>query len=337
MNKTIIKSFTKITILTLIFFILFNLWNQALNAWWWSNDKKTENADNFTSIDSTWLNEIWVALNVNIWTKFYEWKVTSDNWLYNDIVPISLISTDPAKTKEILITKNIDAIKDYVNISKINIKWYLDSWENKQETYNSLINQLKIRYITWYANSKNLKIQIESLVNTLNGLNQSIENTKQSIDTNMKSYNSKDLNKNIDDYMTLKNQYTQLRTYAVICNQFLKYYTALNAYNRDVLTTLKLNENAIVNNSYVVIPNSWTDLIKSLNLIYDENALPENLNSIWSTWIPQTTSDTSINSWTSTSGWLLWDPFNLQNKDSEIIKQTWDINFWADKLDLNKK
>lgn len=331
MNKTIIKSFTKITILTLIFFILFNLWNKALNAWWWNSDKKTENIDNFTSIDTTWLNEVWVALNINIWTKFYEWKVSSDNWLYNDIIPVSLINSNPTQAKEILITKNIEAIKDYVNISKINIKWYLDSWENKQVTYDSLINQLKIRYKTWYANSKNLSIQIDSLVSAMNELNQWIENTKQSINVNIKSYNSNGLNKSIDNYISLKNQYTELRTYAILCNQFLKYYNSLNSYNRDVLTTLKLNENAIVNNSYVVVPDSWTELIKSLNLIYDESNLPESLSNL-SSETTTSTSDTSVNLWTSDSTWLLWDPFNLQNKDTETIKQTWWIDFWLDKL-----
>lgn len=337
MHKNIIKSITKITILTFTFFVLFNIWNQVLNAWWWNNDKK-ENIDNFTSIDSSWLNEVWVALSINIWTKFYEWW-DIESWFYNDVLPISIINSDREKTNEILISKNIDAIKDYVNITKIDIKWYLDSWE-RQETYDSLINQLKIRYKTWYANSKNLSVQLDTLITAIKEVDQSIQNTKQNMSTNMKVYNAKWLINNINDYISLKNQYDIYKTYIVYCNQFLKYYNSLNLYNREVLTNLKLNETSIINKTYVVIPNSWSDMIKGLNLIYDENSLPEDLNPlpwIWieTSWIQNTSNSTYTEIWTSNTTWLLWDPFNLQNRDQETIKQSWWIDFWMDKLKTN--
>lgn len=335
MHKNIIKNITKITILTFIFILLFNLWNQALNAWWWKSDKK-ENIDNFTSMDISWLNEVWVALSINIWTKFYTAGNINDSWLYNDIIPISMILTNRDKTNEILITKNIESIKDYINISKIDIKWYLDSWE-RQDTYNSLVNQLKIRYKTWYANSKNLEIQINNLITAIKEVENAIENTKQSMSTNMKVYNAKWLNNNINDYLILKNQYNTYRTYIIYCNQFLKYYNGLNNYNRNILTNLKLNQTAIINKNYVVIPDSWSEMLKNLNLIYDESSLPENLKSF--SWLDTTTNTINYNNWYSNNSidweWLLWDPFNLKNKDSDTLKQSWWIDFWMDKLITN--
>lgn len=334
MSQSIIKSFIKITILSLIFIVLFQIWNQVINAWWWSSDEKTTNSDTFKSIDNYWFSEIWVALNINIWTKFYEWKKDTNNSLYNEIIPISTIQSDRAQTNEILIKKNLDAIKDYINIVKVNPKSYLDSLSDRKESYESLMNQLKIRYKTWYANSKNLSVQIDTLTSYLEQLDNSINNTKQAIALNMKNYNTEWLGKNIDDFITLKNDYNLIRVYLIFCSRFQAYYTFLNNYNQQTITTLRLNEDAIIKNTHVVIPNSWSDLIIKLNLLYEEWGLPEDMitkeqtNNIENTTIDNSNleynTDTSIN---NTYNWIFWDPFNLKNSNSETIKQTWNINF----------
>jgi len=334
MTVPIIKSFIKITILSLIFIVLFQIWHQAINAWWWSSEKKTTNSDIFTSIDNYWFSEIWVALNINIWTKFYEWKKDTNNSLYNEIIPISTIKSDRSQTNDVLIKKNLDAIKDYINIVKVNPKSYLDSLSDRKKSYESLMNQLKIRYKTWYTNSKNLSVQIDTLKNYLEQLDNSINNTKQAIALNMKNYNTVWLGKNIDDFITLKNDYNLIRVYLIFCSRFQAYYTFLNNYNKQTIITLRLNEDAIIKNTYVVIPKSWSDLIIKLNLLYGEWSLPQDMvtnkqiNNIENTTIDNSSleynTDTSIN---NTYNWLFWDPFNLKNRNSETIKQTWNINF----------
>lgn len=340
----IIKSFSKITILTLVFFVIFYLLSQVANTWWWSSDKKTENIDNFKSIENYWLNEVWVALNINVWTKFYEWKAEDINSLYNDVVPIYTIKSDRNKTNEIIITKNIDALRDYLNVSKINVKSYLDSWDDRKDNYDSLMNQLKIRYKTWYANSKNLSTQIETITTHLKELENSIENIKESMTLNLKNYNANWLNKNINDYITIKNEITLMKVYAIFSNRFLSYYNLLNNNTKNTITTLRLNEDAIVKNSYVVVPNEWSNLIKELNLIYGESDLPESIKTttgddtstlddnssynIGSSSNINFDTDLWVNSWWN---WLFWNPFNLNNWSLETIKQTWNIDFWSSK------
>ncbi len=339
MIKPIIKSFTKITILTLVFFVIFYLWSNIIQAWWWSSDTKVDNKDSFTSIENYWLSEVWVALNINVWTKFYEWKKESNNSFYNEVIQIATIKSDRNLTNDVLITKNIDTIRDYLNITKINVKWYLDSSDDRKDNYDSLMNQLKVRYKIWYANSKNLSIQIESLTNHILQLENSIANIKQSMTLNLKNYNANWLNRNINDYITIKNESTLMKVYLIFCNRFLSYYNLLNNYNKNTITVLRLNEDAIVKNTYVVIPNSWSDLINKLNLIYNEGNLPTskvNNTDIDTTTIDNNTSSTnsSINFDTDystsnvSSNWIFWDPFNLKNWSVETIKQTWKIDFW---------
>jgi hypothetical protein len=353
MSQSIIKSFIKITILSLVFIVLFQIWNQVINAWWWSSEEKTTNSDTFQSIDNYWFSEIWVALNINIWTKFYEWKKDTTNYLYNEIIPISIIQSDRAKTNEVLIKKNLDAIKDYINIVKVDPKSYLDSLSDRKESYDSLMNQLKIRYKTWYANSKNLGVQIDTLTSYLEQLDNSINNTKQSIALNMKNYNTTWLGKNIDDFITFKNDYNSVRVYLIFCNRFQAYYTFLNNYNRQTITTLRLNEDAIIKNTHIVIPNSWSNLIIKLNLLYEEWSLPQDMlinqqtTNIDTTTIDNSSleynTDTSINNNTignsslefntdtsinNNYNWIFWDPFNLEDNNTlDSTKQTWKINF----------
>lgn len=341
--NSIIKSFTKITILTLVFFVIFYLWSQFINAWWWNDEEKTTNLENFESIDNYWLSQVWVALNINVWTKFYEGnKNTDSNLLYNDVVTISTINSDKNITNETLITKNIESIRDYLNVAKIDIKAYLDSSDDRKDSYESLMNQLKVRYKIWYANSKNLNTQIELITNHLVWLENSIENVKDSMKLNMKNYNAKWLNKNIDDYITIKNESTLMKVYLLFCNRFLAYYNYLNAYNKNIITILRLNEDAIIKDTYVVIPESWSEVIKNLNLIYTQGELPENT-------ISTSTNDTAIiDNWSSSSdnsnfnfdtdystsgqwNWIFWDPFNLKNSSLEWTKQTWKIDFWSSK------
>lgn len=344
----IIKSFIKITILTLVFFVFFYLWSQLIYAWWWSNDEKTTNVDNFKSIEDYSLSEVWVALNINVWTKFYEWKKDFEsNLLYNWVVAISTIKSDKNETNEILIGKNMEAIRDYINFAKIDIKSYLDSSIDRKDNYESLMNQLKIRYKIWYANSKNLGTQIELLTNHLKSLETSIENIKSSMKINMKNYNSKWLSKNIDDYIVLKNESTTMKVYLLFCSRFLAYYNFLNWYNKEVITTLRLNQDAIIKNTYIVVPENWNDLIQKLNLIYNQSDLPVSNISSWNadtTAIDNWSDTTSSNSSSSTNSsfyfdtdspfsspwnWIFWDPFNLKNWTYETIKADWEMKFWT--------
>lgn len=343
MINPIIKSFIKITILTLFFFALFYMWRQFLYAWWWDNTKNTSNTDTFESIDNIWLSEAWVALNINVWTKFYEWRTNYESDAhYNWIVSISTILYDRNKTNEKLITNNIESIRDYINVAKIDLKSYLDSSSDRADNYDSLMTQFKLRYKVWYANSKNLETQLNLIWNYIKELDTSIENIKSSMKTNMKNYYAKWLNKNINDYIVLKNEVTLMKVYYLFCSRFLAYYNFLNWYNKEVITTLRLNKDSIIKNTYVVIPENWSELISKLNLIYNQADLPE--NNITNTSNTNSENIDTKNTITSESSnfyfdtdspfnapwnWIFWDPFNMKDTNYETIKQTWNIYYWT--------
>jgi hypothetical protein len=62
----------------------------------------------------------------------------------------------------------------------------------------------------------------------------------------------------------------------VFVNQFIKQHEFLNNYNRTVLDTLINNKKALINESFVVLPDSGTQFLKPLDLILDEAEFKSN-------------------------------------------------------------
>jgi hypothetical protein len=62
----------------------------------------------------------------------------------------------------------------------------------------------------------------------------------------------------------------------VFINQFIKQHAFLNNYNKWILDTLINNKEAIINQSYVVIPDSGDQYLRPLELIFDEAEIKNN-------------------------------------------------------------
>jgi hypothetical protein len=90
----------------------------------------------------------------------------------------------------------------------------------------------------------------------MNSTNSKIELLKKKIEKDFSENNSEESLVNIDTYLELKKQYYYARTYIVYINHFLNEYTYLNNYNKLLLDTLINNKDALIKDSFVVIPDS---------------------------------------------------------------------------------
>ena len=272
MSKEINKFLAKILLLSTFIVLVFNIWDNLINANSDTNKTVTnnENYSNFKWINNNSLWKTWVAITTNIWIQFkLRWEVPAT--IYKDIFSVSEIIKNQDSANEELIWTNMVAVEEYKNILKTNVKQLLDTSYDKPRILDAFIDQLEYRYTLWVQNIKTLSEQKSVFLNDMNSTNSKIELLKKKIERDFSENNAEESLANIDTYLELKKQYYYARTYIVYINHFLSEYNYLNNYNKLLLDTLINNKDALIKDSFVVIPDSWTALLKNFNLIYDEN------------------------------------------------------------------
>lgn len=272
MKKDSFAIWVKIIMLTWVFFVIINYFWYLLNA---DNENKStpasnENLQNFVNKDVEIVWAAWVAISTNIWTRLKQTKDIPVT-VTNDVVDVWYIIANQTEAKDKIIATNMVAISEYLNILKTDIKALLSSSNDRSFALNSYISQLEYRYKAWIENSKNLMNQKTELVKSYNESEKELNVLRTQIWKDFSSFNSKNTKSNIDQYLKLKQNSTNAKTYIVFINKFISYYATLNNYNKKLLDTLINNKEILVKNTQVVLPDSWTDLLKDLNLIYDES------------------------------------------------------------------
>ena len=272
MSKEINKFLAKILLLSTFIVLVFNIWDNLINANSDTNKTVTnnENYSNFKWINNNSLWKTWVAITTNIWIQFkLRWEVPAT--IYKDIFSVSEVIKNQDSANEELIWTNMVAVEEYKNILKTNVKQLLDTSYDKPRILDAFIDQLEYRYTLWVQNIKTLSEQKSVFLNDMNSTNSKIELLKKKIERDFSENNAEESLANIDTYLELKKQYYYAKTYIVYINHFLSEYNYLNNYNKLLLDTLINNKDALIKDSFVVIPDSWTALLKNFNLIYDEN------------------------------------------------------------------
>lgn len=272
MKKDSFAIWVKIIMLTWVFFVIINYFWYLLNA---DNESKStpasnENLQNFVNKDVEIVWAAWVAISTNIWTRLKQTKDIPVT-VTNDVVDVWYIIANQSEAKDKIIATNMVAISEYLNILKTDVKALLSSSNDRSFALNSYISQLEYRYKAWIENSKNLMNQKTELVKSYNESEKELNVLRTQIWKDFSSFNSKNTKSNIDQYLKLKQNSTNAKTYIVFINKFISYYATLNNYNKKLLDTLINNKEILVKNTQVVLPDSWTDLLKDLNLIYDES------------------------------------------------------------------
>jgi len=273
MSKQINKFLVKILTLSTFLVLVFNIWVNLINA---NSDinKTTQNTNstNFKKANNNSFWKVWVAITTNIWIQFKKrWEIPAT--IYKDVFSISEIINNQNTANKELIWKNMIAIEEYKNILKTNVKQLINTSYDKPRTLDAFIDQLEYRYTLWINNAKKLTEQKSIFNKNMIATNWKIEALKIKIAKDFKENNAEESLENINSYLEFKKQYYYSRTYIIYINHFLSEYNYLNKYNKLLLDTLINNKDALIKNAYVVIPDSWSALLKKFDLIYDEKQI----------------------------------------------------------------
>lgn len=274
MKKTMIKNIFKITFLSLFIIWVFNIWLIVIEAWNNANNNSTKNENNFKKLESSDIAKTWVAITINLSTRYGD-KGNITDTIFKKIYTAKEVLENLDLAKDELIAKDMLATKEYFSILKTDFKQTLKTTTNKESTLNEIISQLKIRYNLWVKQIKNITTQKDVLVKEMEKIENDIKKIKEKINLDFKATKTDEIKKDIDIYLKLKNNYYKLRTFVIFENKFLSYYSILNNYNKQFLESFSLNRDIILKGSYLVIPNSWSNLLKDYWLLYSQSEYEE--------------------------------------------------------------
>ncbi len=266
MSVHTIKVFLKISTLTIIILIgLITVDNVFL-------DKQViadENKYTFKSADSSDLWRVGVAISTNVWIWFTK-RQTTPIKSYQDVPKLETIIWNPDLVVWDIIDANMLIIKEYLNLLRVDVLDLLDNSIDREEALDDLISQLELRYKDWASNISILQSYTVTLSNTMTSTDSQVETLKTKISADSKNFDSDSSIENIETYTNLKQEYYKNKIILVFVSNFIRQYSYLNAYNKNLLDTLINNKEAIVNKSKVIIPDSGSKLVEELKLIYDE-------------------------------------------------------------------
>ena len=267
------KSFLLKTLaLTSIIVGVFNIGWLFINA---QNDnnkvtqKQEEQESNFTSTKKSEIWKTWVAITTNLWIR-YKQRGEIPATIYKDVFSLDELKLSKYDANNVIIAENMAITSEYKEILKSDFKQILKDALDKPAMLEAIIEQLEYRYEISTKQINKLNEQKTVLESAMSQANSRKSEIKTKIDTDFRQNNPDESIDNISDYLETQNNYYYARTYVIFINQFLNEYNVLNEYNKRLLDVLINNKNAIINNSYVVIPDTWAELLKEFDLLYDE-------------------------------------------------------------------
>jgi hypothetical protein len=148
------------------------------------------------------------------------------------------------------------AIEEYRNVLKTNIKQLLANSYDKPRMLNALIEQLEFRFIKANENLIKLSKQKDIFSTDMQKSDLNIEELKKKIEIDFSKNDSAASLENINKFLENKKEYYYAKTYITYINHFLYEYNYLNKYNKELLDVLILNKEALIKDSFVVIPDS---------------------------------------------------------------------------------
>jgi hypothetical protein len=101
---------------------------------------------------------------------------------------------------------------------------------------------------------KNIIKQRDVFINSINAASNEISNLKIKIANDFKNGDSKGSLENIDKYLELNQKLNFAKIYISYINHFIDQYNFLNNYSKNLAEVLISNRDAIIKDSYVVVP-----------------------------------------------------------------------------------
>ncbi|MFB0964995.1 MAG: hypothetical protein QMC36_04870 [Patescibacteria group bacterium] len=190
--------------------------------------------------------------------------------LYEDVMPIAAALSDKGEGRKKVISSNMVAASEYLNILKTDVNKLLDQSSDRQATLESFTDQLKYRYKSTNSYLGTLSAQRAELQQAVTDSTTKIDATKAALSVAYKNLDYDKTEELLSQYLELKDRETYARTYLVFVDKFAATFSALNTYNKTLLDTLINNREALIKDVTVVLPDSGTELMKKLSLIKTE-------------------------------------------------------------------
>ncbi len=249
----------------------FNIWWLFINAQVDDKNIQSQNTNNsYANLEKSEIAKTWVAITTNLWLRFKQrWEIPAT--IYKDVFSLDELQLQNYDGNNIIIAKNMAITQEYKDILRSDFKQTLEDSLDKPAMLEAIIEQLEYRYETATDQVNKLNEQKWVLESAMTQANTKKENIKTKIDSDFQANNPDASIQNISDYLEAQNNYYYARTYVIFINQFLREYQILNDYNKRLLDVLINNKNAIINSSYVVIPDTGEELLKEFDLLYEES------------------------------------------------------------------
>lgn len=234
-------------------------------------ENKETNATRFQSAYSSQFWVIGVALSTRVGMVYSETRgenISLRYYNFNTLLPKTKAERRQAREK--LLSENTLMVREYYNLSATDIIDALKTSSNRQRTLDSFVSQIELRRDNALKSIQSLENQKNIYVAELTRLSQEIEAEKNTLESEFNGRDTESTLKSSEKYFLLRNEYTEFFTDVVFINQYLRQYDFLNQYNAGIINTLKLNRQAIIDQSYVVIPNTGSEFLRPLELILDE-------------------------------------------------------------------
>jgi hypothetical protein len=185
----------------------------------------------------------------------------------------SEIGADSEESRSIrrdLLAENMLIIREYLSLARTDVLELLDESTDRRSTLNTLISQLELRFKNASISLINLENQKTLLIQDMEKTNTDIESIKGQMSNDFTAGDDDGLLSDIDIYLDLRSRNNRSFTDIVLINQFLAQYQFLNDYNKRLLDTLINNREAIISQSFVVVPDSGDEFLKQFKLLYEE-------------------------------------------------------------------
>lgn len=223
----------------------------------------------FQQADINYLGSIATAMSLQAGQKEALVKNSSVNTASNTI-SITEVLENPEAGQQKLIGNNMIAISSYVNILSTDIPRLLDNAVSREKTLNEHISLLKSYYNKTLERLTIINEQIADLTGIINQSNNDTNWAKSIMESSFVGYDYSGVDGAIDTYVWAKNKDTRARVYMIYLEKFKKSYTTLQTKNLKLIDTLVNNRDALIKRSTIVIPDSGSELIKTLKLIQTE-------------------------------------------------------------------
>lgn len=275
-----IKDFIKNTlILTLFFTLMIHIsWDYIAPMFGIETNAEKSNSKRFEEVSIPYLGNIATALSLSVWQKEKE-MLWAPEWLGNSLISISSVLINPKEWQKRLIWGNMSAIASYNNLLSTDIVSMLDRSTDRWAALDEHIATLESYGEDVTEKIFSLDEQIRELDAIIQEKNTQTNSAKAQMDASYTALDYTSIDDAIDLYVTSANADTKARIYKNYLERFKKSYLALQMKNKKLLETLRVNREALIKRSTVVIPTSGTDILRELNLIQSMSEYNDSLKN----------------------------------------------------------